>query len=136
LLALNALPALWQHQQEQHIAEGTADALIGVLGLDFVYVSLNAGARDSPQEVLRLARTLRVPEAGNIRSSLIRELRRPLPQESPRGLDLVGAGPVKLTCVRIGLSSDEFLVAASRRPSFPDEIESLLLNVAANQMAL
>lgn len=136
LLALNALPALWQHQQEHQIAESTADALIGVLGLDFVYISLATRTGNPAWEVVRQGRALPNSAKRDLRPMIERWLKPPLPSEALRIVNPFGSGLVQTVAVPIGLSGNEFLVAASNRTSFPDEIERLLLSVTANQMAL
>ena len=67
LLALGALPAIWRGQDALHIVESLADALVGVLGLDFVYLSLPESLPETNNEVLHLAtgrNSLRLAEVG------------------------------------------------------------------------
>jgi signal transduction histidine kinase/CheY-like chemotaxis protein len=136
LLALNALAALWQHQNEQQIAESTGDALISLLGLEFVYLLLAPGPENAASDLLRVGRALHTPGITKVRPSLARWLRSPLPEDSVQITNPIGPGNIQAMFVPIGLRGKEVLVAASRRPSFPDEIETLLLSVAANQTAL
>ena len=126
LLALNALPALWQYQREQQIAESTGEALVTVLGLEFVYISLATAGENARKEVVRVSYDLPTPATKNLRSSMARLLRPPLPSEAVRMANPLGAGSVQTIPVSMGLSVQEFLVAASKRPSFPDDIERLL----------
>jgi signal transduction histidine kinase/ActR/RegA family two-component response regulator len=136
LLALNALPALWQHQPEHQIAESTADALISILRLEFVYISLALGAGDASTELVRVGYALPTPAIHDLRSSIARWLQPPLLSETVRMANPLASGSVQTVAVPIGLSGQEFLVAASKRTSFPNEIERLLLGVAANQAVL
>src|SRR5918996_5840285 len=53
LVALSTLPAVWLGYDTQHIAESLADALLGMLRLDFTYVCVKRYAHDAPLEVAR-----------------------------------------------------------------------------------
>jgi two-component system NtrC family sensor kinase len=136
LLALNALPVLWHQQRERQIAETTADALISILGLEFVYVSLAPGPDGAVEDLLRAEQPLSTNAIAEIRTASARWLRPPISQEPIYIKNPVGPGFVRAIVVPMGLSREENLIAASCTPAFPDEIESLLLSVAANQTAL
>ena len=137
LVALSTLPAAWMHSAPLGIVESLAEVVLRILKLDLAYV--------------------RVPQIGGAkleagctrRSAALRgggtELGRRLEAELGfDGFDLPRTivDPDDGVPLRVGLAAvghDRvcgWLVAASRRPSFPTGDEQLLLNVAANQLAM
>jgi signal transduction histidine kinase/CheY-like chemotaxis protein len=132
LLALSALPAIWHDQNARHIGESVADALIGVLGLEFVYVALG----DEAHELVRTGNPHGAARVAEVRDALADWLGPHLPDYPVRIGNPVGSGMVHVFFTRIGLAPGEILVAASRNPDFPTQTEHLLLSVAANQTAL
>src|SRR5262245_1775825 len=53
LVALSALPAIWTGQGQEGIASSLAEALLGMLSLDLVYVRFAGRAEHDQVEVLR-----------------------------------------------------------------------------------
>lgn len=137
LVALSTLPAAWMHSAPLGIVESLAEVVLRILKLDLAYVRVPqiGGAK---------------LEAGCTRRSATRrgggvELGRRLEAELGfDGFDLPRTivDPDDGVPLRVGLAAvghDRvcgWLVAASRRPSFPTGDEQLLLNVAANQLAM
>jgi C4-dicarboxylate-specific signal transduction histidine kinase len=132
LVALSAIPATWVGREPQAIAAGLADVLVGSLHLDFAFVRLRdpqVGATvevaqgiawDAPPEWLqnhlsiasRFSHREIIPDPGN------------------------SAESCRAIIIPIGVNAEGGLVAAAcDRADFPDEIDQLLLSVAANQAA-
>ncbi len=132
LVALSAVPAAWVGREPPAIAAGLADVLIGSLHLDFAFVRLCDPKGGAAVEVTR----------GNAWKSFPEWLRRYLAvigQFSHREVipDVGGrAEPCRGVVIPIGVGAEGGLVAAaSGRTNFPDEIDQLLLSVAANHAA-
>jgi len=132
LVALSAVPAAWVGREPPAIAAGLADVLIGSLHLDFAFVRLCDPKGGAAVEVTR----------GNAWKSFPEWLRRYLAvigQFSHREVvpDVGGrAESCRGIVIPIGVGAEGGLVAAaSGRTNFPDEIDQLLLSVAANHAA-
>jgi PAS domain S-box-containing protein len=136
LISLLALPAIWSGHEPAQIVSTLLDVLLGMLRLDFAYVSETING--SPIEVLRVAQrrnlTAQPQEVGR---ALTRWLTSAPPTSPLIVPNPVGEGEVSIVRLRLGLQDDVgVLVAGSQRADFPTEIERLLLRVAANQAAI
>jgi PAS domain S-box-containing protein len=136
LISLLALPAIWSGHEPSQIVSTLLDVLLGMLRLDFAYVSETING--SPIEVLRVAQrrnlTAQPQEVGRALTPWLTSA----PPTSPLMVpNPVGEGEVSIVRLRLGLQDDVgVLVAGSQRADFPTEIERLLLRVAANQAAI
>jgi len=133
LVALSTFPAAWVGQEPSAIAAGLADLLTGSLYLDFAFVRLR-DPEGGAVEVTRgnawrsFPKWLQHHASVNSHSSL----REVIPDVNAGGDGESCSGIV----IPIGINSEDGLVAAaSGRTGFPDEIDRLLLSVAANQAA-
>ncbi len=138
LVGVLALPAVWSESEPSRILDTFLDALMGILDLDFLYARARFDSHESPTEALRNAPSY---EAGNI----LEELRQALNQwsgENPQqwpdyALDHLGGQKVSFFPIRLGIDGGlGLIVAGSQRSGFPDQTESLVLGVAANQLAI
>jgi signal transduction histidine kinase len=131
LVALSSVPAAWVGREPSAIAAGLADVLVGSLYLDFAFVRLCDPKRGVAVEATRgdawksfpewLQRYLAVSQFSH---------RQVIPGIGGRGQ------PCRGVVIPIGVGAEGGLVAAaSGRPNFPDEIDQLLLSVAANHGA-
>src|SRR6266849_5431961 len=132
LVALSTVPAAWVGREPPAIAAGLADVLTRSLCVDFAFVRLCDPKGGAAVEVSR----------GNAWTSFPEWLRRYLAvigQFSHREVipDVGGrAEPCRGVVIPIGVGAEGGLVAAaSGRTNFPDEIDQLLLSVAANHAA-
>jgi two-component system sensor histidine kinase HydH len=138
LVALSTLPAVWIGYDTQRIAESLADALLGMLRLDFTYVCVKRYAHDAPLEVARTKAGLNGVEQAHALGRLL------TPWLDVEGVhprvamcNPVGSGTVRIVTAPLGLGAEHgVLVAGSQRANFATEPESLLLTVGANQAAL
>jgi PAS domain S-box-containing protein len=132
LVALSTIPAAWVGMAPATIAAGLADVLIGSLQLDFAFVRLCDPTGGAAIEVTRGNGWTACPEwlqpyvfPGRIAS---------VQEVIPDGGD--DADVRRGLVVPIGVDAQRGLVAAMcDRPGFPDEIDRLLLSVAANSAA-
>ncbi|HLO14804.1 MAG TPA: PAS domain S-box protein [Anaerolineales bacterium] len=138
LVAISSLPELWFQRTPAEIAAGLAGVLLNTLYLDLVYISFNSKA-DNKIKVAH-SKSGKLPRenvhqlAKNLESSLLNwETQGPsLIIPNP-----VGEGILKAVVMPIGLSASHgYLLAASKAPSFPDELNQLLLRIAVNQAAV
>jgi signal transduction histidine kinase len=122
LAALLALPRLWRDREPSFIAQGLLDVLVSLLRLDTAYVYLQCERDDSILELSRpaeisaiaLGRTFARVEGGSAAEGELRPLRIPAQFDDQQAL----------------------VVAASRRPDFPTDVESFLGRVAVEQAML
>ena len=135
LTSLLALPAIWSGSDSSQIVITLLDAVVSMLRLDFAYARFLQNGNGSATEVLCLANpqtTSVLPEDVGL------AFKDSLTDASPISPALVpnpiGEGEVFIAPLRLGLQDEiGFLVAASKRRDFPTRIETLLLQVAANQ---
>jgi PAS domain S-box-containing protein len=137
LVGVLALPAVWSRQDPGQIAATFCDALLAMLNLDFLYARarLDAGG---PIEAMKLAPLYaNAHESDEIRRVLLQEFG-DAPQSWPAGTRRTLAGTeLSLLSMPLGLDGEiGVVVAGSRQADFPQQTERLLLNVAANQMAM
>jgi signal transduction histidine kinase/ActR/RegA family two-component response regulator len=131
LLALAMLPAAWARADERQIITSLADALMHALTPDLVYVLV----RHRPEDLLeiRAAKDL-VPEALHLAEVLAPFL---ADEASATFRAEILGRSMNVLVVPIDLhGEDGGVVAASRRPSFPGEIDRALLRVAVNQASV
>jgi PAS domain S-box-containing protein len=136
LVALSTLPAVWKTYDPRQIAESVAAELVSMLGADFAHVALPSIHNRQSIEVTRFGKSLKATTLREIRAAL-RTHRLTLSRDrlvtkadpsSPRGL-FVASAP-------IGLGKEGILAIGSRRPEFPNKPQQLLLETAANQIAI
>jgi two-component system sensor histidine kinase HydH len=138
LVALSALPAVWVGYDASRMAESLADVLLGMLHLDFIYVSVKGHTPETPVEVARTEEGLHVAGQAHLLGSAL------APWLSMQGFHPavsiqhpLGSGAVRIAMTPLGLGAEHgMLVAGSRRLNFTSETESLLLTMGANQAAL
>jgi PAS domain S-box-containing protein len=134
LLSLLALPALWSGNKPSQITESLLDALMRLLPLDLVYIRLNDSG-STRLEGVRVSDSM--PGADSI-CDVIGARFADSPQVLPAvARHTIGEQEIRFLPLQIRLHGEiGLLVAGSRRASFPDQIEKLILSVAANQAAI
>ncbi len=138
LVSVLALPAVWSVSEPGRILDTFLDALMGILDLDFLYARARFGSHESTIEALRAA-----PPYGT--SGIREELRQALNQwsgENPQqwpdsALGHLAGQKVSFFPIRLGIDGElGLIVAGSQRLGFPEQTESLVFGVAANQLAI
>jgi C4-dicarboxylate-specific signal transduction histidine kinase len=129
LVALSSVPAAWVGREPPAIAAGLADVLVNSLRLDFAFVRLCDPNGAAAVEIARGSARPAFPEwlqhylAERGRLSR-REIVRDVGEGAQEGRGIV---------IPVGVNAEGGLVAAAcDRADFPDEIDELLLSVAAN----
>jgi signal transduction histidine kinase/PAS domain-containing protein len=131
LVALSAIPTAWVGRAPAAVAAGLADALAGLLQLDFVFVRLRVPSAAGEVDATRgkawdtFPAWLESRLAGSGRLS---------------GMEIVpdigGPEPCHGIVIPVGVNAEGGVVAAScSRIEFPTEIDQLLLRLAANHAA-
>lgn len=135
LITVLALPALWGGGEPMRIANTIADALLGMLELDFVYLRLNESSAGVPIEIMRSASWRRpTPQLTELLTELGRRFQS-MPQDwLPVTRRLLGDEEISIAPIPLGLDAEiGVVVAGSQRTEFPEQTEKLILSVAANQ---
>jgi signal transduction histidine kinase len=131
LISLLALPTMWPVAAPRGptaVVELLLDVLLSMLRLDFVFVRIPRFEAARVDGITDHARCLEVTRAA-LDPWLAEE-----PGDRPKLIaHPLDNGGVRLATFRLG-NAEGLLVAASRRPAFPDETEGLLLRVAVNQV--
>jgi len=130
LVALATTPAGWVGRDRAQIVESAAGVLLHTLRADAVYVCLQ-----SPKTI-EVVRSPLYPRFSD-------EVRRLWPHPATAGLHIdtvtrsAWPNALRVAMQPIGISGDEgFIVVGCASSGFPNEAQSLLLSVAANQAAV
>ncbi len=139
LIAISSLPGLWMYRSSSEIASGLAGVLTSTLDLDLVYLVF-PGAREAGKIEVSYARK---GDLGTETTRQIGKLLEPIlakPEAEDQAVMIsnpLGDGVLRAAIMSIGLTESQgCMVAASRKSSFPDESDLLLMRVAANQAAV
>jgi signal transduction histidine kinase len=132
VVALSAIPAAWSGREPPAVAAGLADALIGLLELDFAFVRLRDPGGAGAVDVTR----------GNAWKTFPEWLERHLvPSGQLSGKEIIpdvgdGVEPCRGFVIPIGVNAEGgVLAAACDRADFPSEVDQLLLSLAATHAA-
>ena len=136
LVALSALPAVWTGLGAEGIARSLADALLGMLPLDFVCVRFAGRAGSSGIEVIQTQH--RADDAVAAVRTALAPLLSDAAAESPTIIpDPFGTGRLNVVVTRFGMGADiGVLITGSSQAEFPTEQDRLLLGAGANQTAI
>src|ERR1700733_12756493 len=135
LVSVLALPAMWSGSPPSQIVHTLLDALMGMLCLDLVYARLQDPA-GAPIEVLKLA-----PSAKWMPDEIHKKVNQWFgddPQKWPSRLRAsIADEDISIVSQRCGLHGEiGVIVAGSQRADFPEQAETLLLSVAANEAVI
>jgi signal transduction histidine kinase len=132
LVALSAMPATWIGSGPSEVATGLADALLGLLQLDFAFVRLSDPGGAETVEVVRGSAWTNFQEW--LEGQLVRSAPFPHKEIVPDVGD--DSGQRRGYVVSVGVNGEGGVVAAaSERSDFPTSMDQLLLSVAANHAA-
>ena len=132
LVALSAMPAAWIESEPPEVASGLADALVGLLQLDFAFVRLSEPGGAGAVEAARGSAWAGFSEwlEAHVATSAPFPAREKIPDAGDDDVRRSGIA------VPIGVNGEGGLVAAaSERDDFPTAVEELLLALAANHAA-
>src|SRR6266436_4378459 len=137
LVSVLALPAMWSGSQPSQIVHTLLDALLGMLCLDLIYARLQDRAGGAPIEVLKIAPSAKWMLPDEIHKAVNKWFGDD-PQKWPSRLRAsIGDEDISIVSQRCGLHSEMgVIVAGSQRADFPEQAETLLLSVAANEAVI
>jgi PAS domain S-box-containing protein len=128
LVALSAIPVAWVGREPAAVTAGLADALVGLLQLDFVFVRLRVPSVAGEVDARRGTAQNTFP--GWLESHLAESGRLSGLEIIP---DVVVGEPCRGIVVPVGVNAEGGVVAAAcSRIGFPTEIDQMLLRLAAN----
>ena len=138
LVGLLALPAVWSVSEPSRILETLLDALMGILDLDFLYARVRLDSNGAPIDALRTAPFFGTSHSREEIGQALNHWFGEDPQQRSEGvLGHLGGQQVSAFPVRMGIEGElGLIVAGSQRVGFPEQTESLVLSVAANQAAI
>jgi signal transduction histidine kinase len=143
LVALSAIPAVWIEREHERVSDspatatravatGLAEALVGLLELDFAFLRLRDPDRAGDVDVTRGDAWTRFPQWLDDHVAASGQLPRKEIAPDVGG----GSAPCRGFAIPIGLTGEGGLIAAaSVRPEFPSALDQLVLALAANQAA-
>ncbi|MGA9883002.1 MAG: PAS domain-containing protein [Candidatus Acidiferrales bacterium] len=134
LISVLALPATWVGSEPSRIAGSLLDGLLSMLNLDFVYVRLGCSGGEV-SELLRISSAWEVmpqpQEVGEMVRSWLGDSTQSWPELTRKTFK---HRDVSMMPLQLGLQGEiGALVAGSERIDFPQQLERLVLSVAANQ---
>src|SRR3981189_3507727 len=136
LVAVSALPAIWNTYDSGQISDSIAAALVSMLSADFVHVAL-PGWREAPGvELTRTGMGIAAEAAGAIRTALQSQQLARSTGHTAEIANPWGEGTMRLSCAPIGFGREAVLVAGSHRADFPTQGQRLLLGVGANEATI
>ena len=138
LAAILALPAIWTGTGPDRVANVLIDSLQGMLRLDLAYIRLDDPAGHPLYELARLGETRETGISQQKIGEMISEWLGSEAQDWPTRIRKpYDNGIISVVPLRLGLNGEMgVIVIGSTRSDFPDQTESLLLSVAANQATI
>ena len=138
LVSVLALPAASRGRNPAEFLATFVDSLMAMLDLDFFYARVTLKADERPIEALRVSPSYQPGEELDQIAPLIAEwLKEQGVEPPPRARRQIGNREIAFLSMRIGIEGGLGLVmAGSQRLGFPEQTESLVLGVAANQLAI
>ena len=134
LVSVLALPAIWTGREPSQVVSTLLDALLGMLGLNFIYARLNDPFGGEPLEMVRGDLKAGPREIGEVVKHWLGDEPNNWP---PLARNCIGDQEMSLVPLRLGLDGEiGAVVAGSARVDFPQQTERLVLSVAANQAAI
>ncbi len=138
LVSVLALPAVCSASEPSLALDTFLDALLAMLDLDFLCARVRLGSYEAPIDAIRTAPLF---GTSHTREDLRRALNQwpgEIAQRSPEKVFRhLGEQEVLVFPIRLGMEGElGLIVAGSHRAGFPEQTESLVLSVAANQLAI
>ena len=137
LVSVLALPAIWTGSEPDRILETFLDALLVMLDLDFLYARVLLDSHEAPIDALRTSEVYETSHRSKEIRQVLNQWSGEVPQRWPEEvLRQLGGQEVSVLPIRMGIEGElGLIVAGSQRVGFPEQTESLVLSVAANQAA-
>ena len=138
LVSVIALPAIWSGGTTSQMVRTLTDVLVDMLHLDLLYIRVENASDDMPFEMVRSAQSQSLKANPREIGEQLHQCLGPEPRNWPSSMrGCIGNDEVSIAPFRLGLQGEiGLMVAGVRRRDFPRQAESLLLSVAANQVAI
>ena len=138
LVSVLALPAVWSGSGPSRIVDTFLDALLAMLDLDFLYARVRLDSREAPFDAIRTAQHYGTGQnREQIKHALNKWSEKTPLQRSEHMYRHPGEPEVSVFPITLGIEGEVgLIVAGSQRARFPEQTESLVLSVAANQLAI
>jgi PAS domain S-box-containing protein len=138
LVRVLALPVALRGREPAEILATFADLLMAMLNLDFFYARVALKADESPMEALRVGPLFQTGEASDQIAAMLAEwLEEKGVEPLPAARCHIGRREIAFHRLRLGVEGElGLIVAASERARFREQTERVVLNVAANQLAI
>ncbi len=138
LVSILALPAVWSDGEPARILQTFLDALLVMLDLDFLYARTQLAPNATQIDELRTAQLYEMSHnQEGIRNTLNHWFGKDPQQLPEEGSRQLGGQEISVVPIRLGIDGEAgLIVAGSQRAGFPEQTERLILNVAANQVAI
>ena len=134
LIGMLALPAASRGREPVGILSALVDSLMGTLTLDFFYARVMVETDEKPLEMLRVGPRHRTDEIAHSLDDWLNENQIERPSQTRRK---IGNQKISIFSMKMGIEGElGLIVAGSQRVGFPEQSESLVLNVAANQLVI
>lgn len=136
LVALATLPAIWRDFDTSQIVDSVSAALLSMLSADFVHVEVPEQQGEATIEATHVGSAVPRGSLGSIRAALRAALVGHASERTLSIRDPLGNGIMRIAIAPIGVGGNAVLVAGSREPGFPSEVQRLLLGIGANDATL
>jgi signal transduction histidine kinase len=137
LVSLLALPAIWTGSDPFQIVHLLLDALLRMLSLEFAYARVDGSLATEPIEVVHIADSRQPRFSPKYVAELVREWLGSEDRTSRRLRNQHGKEDIWIFPVPLGVRGEHGMIALGcDRADFPQQTESLLLSVAANQASI
>ena len=138
LVSVLALPAVWSDSEPNRILDTFLDTLLVMLDLDFLYAQVRLDSHEAPIDALRTAPLFGTSQNREELRRALNQWTEDIAQQSPEKVfGHLGEQDVLVFPTRLGMEGElGLIVAGSQRACFPEQTESLVLSVAANQLAI
>jgi PAS domain S-box-containing protein len=129
LVALSTLPAIWTSYNPRQIADSMAAALLSMLAADFVHITLPGDNGEPPVETIHAKTSIGDEEKMVFAISRDKWLGRC--EQTGVIANPFAEGVIRVVSAPLGFRGDAVIVAGSREPNFPTDVQRLLLNTGA-----
>ncbi|MCK9689458.1 PAS domain-containing sensor histidine kinase [Scleromatobacter humisilvae] len=138
LVVVMAIPELWMGSEPPQIISTSLHVLVGMLHLDFAYVRMIDRDGRSPREFVQVpGQPELTSQASEITEALNRSQGDDYLKWPPNARLTLGGAEFSTAQIRLGLLGEiGVVVVGSQRFDFPSRSERLVLDVAANQVAI
>jgi PAS domain S-box-containing protein len=131
LVALSTLPAIWTNYNPRQVADSIAAALLSMLAADFVYIMLPSSKGEPSTETIHVKTSIG-SDVGKTILAVLRDMWLGRCEQTGVIANPFDGGVIRVASAPLGFRGDAVIVAGSREPNFPTDVQRILLNIGAN----